>query len=88
MLAAGADCSCGVAGVRLVDRPGHLDVLALFATVSLSLSPRALVAFALALQLLLVKVDVVLFDVDDRLPEEGVGFSDERGGDLRGSEYE
>lgn len=86
MLAAGADCGGGVAGVRLVDRPGHLDVLALFATVSLSLGAWALVAFALALEFLLVKVDVVLFDVDDRLPKEGVGFSDECGGDLRGSE--
>ncbi len=75
VLAAGADCGGGVARVRLVDRPGHLDVLALF---TVSLGTWALVAFALALEFFLVKVDVVLFDVDDRLSEERVGFSDER----------
>lgn len=41
-----------------------------------------MIAVALAFELFLVEVDIILLDVDDRLPQEGVGFADKCGGDL------
>ena len=62
----------------------HVHVLRLI-TVRLCVSPLRLVlrAIPLSLELFLVEVNVVLLDMDDRLPKEIVCFSDERGRDFR-----
>ena len=82
---------------RTAVRAGHFDILALFLTrlsgrgsPFLALAPcllsgfllPPLLLFAFALELFFVEIDVVLFDMDDRLTEEGVGFTDESGCNL------
>ena len=68
---------------RLVYRR-HVHVLRLL-TVRLCMSPLRLVprAIPLSLEFFLVEVNIVLLDMNNRLPEEVICFSDERGRDFR-----
>ena len=75
----GAVRATGARLVQVVDpglEPRHLNILAVFA-VDVRGCARAAVAFALALELFLVEVDIVLFDMNDRLSEEGVRLANE-----------
>ena len=61
---------------------GHLDILTLLA-IDVRGRTRATITFALALQFLFVEVNVILFDMDNRLSEESVRFADEGRRDLK-----
>ena len=63
---------------------GHVDVLAVL-PIYVRRCTLSAIAVALAFELFLVKVDVVLLDVDDRLSQQRVSFPYEGGRDLTNS---